>query len=897
MAEFSITLRFDGEDFDVAVLASLVKGLERARIHPPPPGPLVAAATLTALGEITVSFAPAMPGSLHVVYRTSAASPADADFALIGTVPSGLEAYVDGGLADGVSYTYRVYAGIPGRLSATFAQTAAVSSYTQIPAPFPFTANNGINGVDLAWTQGPAADLITGFEIQRKLDSAGAGAWATILLPAAADRDATDTDPLTPSTAYDYRIRGLTAVLGPSDWSDNQVVTTPPAAAPSPPTNPSATALTSSSIQVSYTLSPTSGATYVVERSANGTTGWTVAATPAAGVSSAVVGSLNQSTTYYFRVKANTIAGGDSSYTAVVNATTPASDTRRVPVFPDDYTYVGGFRVPNPTGSESKYGRGLTFANRSGTKTLISTDFTGGGGTVFGVYEFSIPTPGTLPAGSYNTALLPSATILKNYARSPFKIFTGSDGATPAAGSTTFTSASATFNSLMVGGNIYVTTGTNFTSNKSYQILTVVDAHTVTLAASPTPSGAGSAANFTIDMFPANYLTGDHNIYFHQATGKLLWSWHTGYDNTWGFGSSSLDYASGTGACLQYNLSLTNQGGKSWGHGFVLAPQAYADAYLGGSRFVLCGGAGNTSRTATGDVSYGASMTSVPDFLSDPSGTTYAGTPLFGYWPDSTGPTGTNGRQNRPAATINNGPYSPYNQGTWGLDKFGYLETCQGYVWVDSPNYSGVVAWGVLCPSMVVYLSGTVTPDYTTHWAGGFDPDDFTPASGTPRYAVQPDWCDEINLRTTDYTDFNSGHVAGTAKAITSVTSTAGALHSNHTGAIVTCPGHGQSGTTRILGAAAETKYNSLWNLTVIDANSFYIWNNSQNSAPLYAWAGTTDTTPGMVCAKLAPVTENIMGVCEDPDTHRVYILYRNVIGTPDAGGAVVEVWDLNNPG
>src|SRR5207302_10049348 len=63
---------------------------------------------------------------------------------------------------------------------------------------------------------------------------------------------------------------------------------------------------------------------------------------------------------------------------------------------------------------------------------------------------------------------------------------------TTATGSKTLTSATFYFESWMVGYNITITAGTNFTLG-AYAITAFTNATTVTLASSPTPSAAGSA--------------------------------------------------------------------------------------------------------------------------------------------------------------------------------------------------------------------------------------------------------------------------------------------------------------------------------------------------------------------------------------------------------------------
>jgi hypothetical protein len=100
----------------------------------------------------------------------------------------------------------------------------------------------------------------------------------------------------------------------------------PPAAAPG---NFSATAVSSSQINLSW--SDVAGeAGFKVERSPDGSTGWTQIGTTAAGVLTYSDTGLTASTTYYYRVRA-TNSGGDGPYSAVASATTLAPSTPGAP--------------------------------------------------------------------------------------------------------------------------------------------------------------------------------------------------------------------------------------------------------------------------------------------------------------------------------------------------------------------------------------------------------------------------------------------------------------------------------------------------------------------------------------------------------------------------------------
>jgi hypothetical protein len=97
-------------------------------------------------------------------------------------------------------------------------------------------------------------------------------------------------------------------------------VSSPPAATPAAPTNPSATALSSTVIEIGWTNNATNQTGFPIEMSTDDAT-WNVIATAGQSATSYNVGGLLPYTLYYFRVAASNGAG-TSSYTSSVNATT-----------------------------------------------------------------------------------------------------------------------------------------------------------------------------------------------------------------------------------------------------------------------------------------------------------------------------------------------------------------------------------------------------------------------------------------------------------------------------------------------------------------------------------------------------------------------------------------------
>ncbi|HSS61358.1 MAG TPA: fibronectin type III domain-containing protein [Candidatus Limnocylindrales bacterium] len=128
-------------------------------------------------------------------------------------------------------------------------------------------------------------------------------------------------DPLNPGVVWGSNQIDGPAVFGLGQWStQNFAITTngTPPTAPAPPTGLSANAVSSS--QISLTWNPSTGAaSYKIQRSPDGSTGWAQIGTSTS--TSFADSGLIASTTYFYRVVASNSVG-DSAPSAVASATT-----------------------------------------------------------------------------------------------------------------------------------------------------------------------------------------------------------------------------------------------------------------------------------------------------------------------------------------------------------------------------------------------------------------------------------------------------------------------------------------------------------------------------------------------------------------------------------------------
>src|SRR6266480_6245318 len=189
-----------------------------------------------------------------------------------------------------------------------------------VPGSLAATAVSG-NQINLSWTASTDNVGVTGYPVER---CQGVGCTSFAPIGTAAGTTYNDVG-LAANTSYSYRVRASDAAGNPSPYSSVASATTPASdtQAPTAPSNLTATAVSGSQINLSWTASTDNvGVTgYPVERCQGvGCTSFAPIVT-AAGTTYNDVG-LAANTSYSYRVRATDAAGNPSAYSNVAQTST-----------------------------------------------------------------------------------------------------------------------------------------------------------------------------------------------------------------------------------------------------------------------------------------------------------------------------------------------------------------------------------------------------------------------------------------------------------------------------------------------------------------------------------------------------------------------------------------------
>jgi len=210
-------------------------------------------------------------------------------------------------------------AGVPSIARIVRLNVAAAPTAPAAPTNLSATASSS-SQINLTWTDNASNE--SGFRIERSAD----GATFTEIGVVGSNVTTYASTSLSAATQYWYRVRAYNAT-GSSAYAGPASATTQPAAptAPAAPTNLSATASSSSQINLTWTDNSSNESGFRIERSADGAT-FTEIGVVGSNVTTYASTSLSAATQYWYRVRAYN-ATGQSAYAGPASATTQSAPT------------------------------------------------------------------------------------------------------------------------------------------------------------------------------------------------------------------------------------------------------------------------------------------------------------------------------------------------------------------------------------------------------------------------------------------------------------------------------------------------------------------------------------------------------------------------------------------
>ena len=205
-----------------------------------------------------------------------------------------------------------------------FRTPASGGDVTPPTAPSNLTATVSGTQINLSWTASTDNVGVTGYRVERCQ-----GASCTTFAQIATPTTTTYSDTGLGAGSYSYRVRAADAAGNLSAYSNIATGVIPDTQAPTAPSNLTATAVSATQINLSWTASTDNvGVTgYLVER-CQGASCTTFAQIGTSAVTTYSDTALTASTSYSYRVRATDAASNLSSYSNVASATTSGVDTQ-----------------------------------------------------------------------------------------------------------------------------------------------------------------------------------------------------------------------------------------------------------------------------------------------------------------------------------------------------------------------------------------------------------------------------------------------------------------------------------------------------------------------------------------------------------------------------------------
>ena len=312
----------------------------------PSPSPMSFSSNPTATGaySITMTATTATDDSGYVEYQFAC------QMGGVGCITSSWQIttiYTATGLDPNTTYSYVVRARDSSQ-NTTLDSDPESATTNQVPPADPSNLSGttiSATEINLTWTDNSTDE--TGFKLERQPD--GQVTWDIVAASLAPNTQAYADSGLSPSTLYHYRVSAFNAV-GSSGFSSADAATFDPPL-DGTPIALTATMVSSSSIDVTWTDVATNAASFVVQHSSTSSSGpWTTAGSVGPGVEYFQDTGLISGTEYWYRVYASN-NGNESPPSNVVSATTDYECSADVQIPENKWIF---FSLPcTPSGASS----------------------------------------------------------------------------------------------------------------------------------------------------------------------------------------------------------------------------------------------------------------------------------------------------------------------------------------------------------------------------------------------------------------------------------------------------------------------------------------------------------------------------------------------------------------
>ncbi len=284
----------------------------------PPAAPSGLTATAATSSQINLSWTDNSTDEDNFILARSTTS--GGPYSDIATLAANATSYSNINLAGNTTYYYVVRAVNAGGSSANSAQASATTPVAPPAAPSGLTATAvSSSQINLAWTDNSTTE--NGFIVARSTVSGGP--YTDVITVGANVTSASNTG-LAASTTYYYVVRAYNATGSSLNSAQASATTQAPLTPPAAPSGLTATAVSSSQVNLAWTDNSSNESNFIVARGTTSGGPYTDIATLGANVTSYNNTGLAASTTYYYVVRASN-AAGSSANSAQASASTPSA--------------------------------------------------------------------------------------------------------------------------------------------------------------------------------------------------------------------------------------------------------------------------------------------------------------------------------------------------------------------------------------------------------------------------------------------------------------------------------------------------------------------------------------------------------------------------------------------